>query len=248
MGQLTVPPRSGLPAVPRRSAALDRIRQARPPAVQQSTADLRRAALDTGRPRLLLAVDATASREPAWAAARATTDALFAAVPDGLDVGLAVHGGSEVHTWVEPVAEAARLRDRAAAVTCRAGRTRLVEVLDRARTIERLKVVVYAGDVFEEELAQALEAAKALRLRGCRVVILHDTADLLACHAGSAFSAIADAGGGCVLPFEAGSLPRLREMLEALAVLAAGGVRLLRERQRALPGARLLLEHLGESG
>ena len=56
MGQLTVPPRGGLPAVPRRSAALDRIRAARPPSVQQSAADLRRAALDPGRimnPRVL---------------------------------------------------------------------------------------------------------------------------------------------------------------------------------------------------
>lgn len=241
-------PRGGsLVPVGKRSAALERIRQARPPpAIQPSPADLRRAALDAGRPRLLLAVDGTASREPAWAAAKSVTDALFSAVPDGLDVGLAVHGGSEVHTWLEPVADAAVLRDRAAAVTCIAGRTRMVEVLDRARKTERLKVIVYVGDVFEEELGKAVEAAKALRLRGCRVVILHDTADPLARADESAFSAIADSGGGCVLPFETGSLPRLREMLEALAVLAAGGVQLLRERQRALPGARLLLEHLGE--
>lgn len=81
-----------------RSAVLARIRNARPPtAVQPFPADLRRAALDAGRPRLLLAVDATASREPAWAAARAVSDALFTAVLDGLDVGLAVHGGSEAH-------------------------------------------------------------------------------------------------------------------------------------------------------
>ena len=243
-------PRGGsLVPVGKRSAALERIRQAKPPAaVQPSPADLRRAALDAGRPRLLLAVDATASREHAWAAAKSVTDALFAAVPDGLDVGLAVHGGSEVHTWLEPVAYARRLRDRAASVTCVAGRTRMVEMLDRARAVERLKVVVYVGDVFEEELGQALEAAKALRLRGCRIVVLHDTADPLARSHGSAFAAITDAGGGCVLPFETGSLPRLREMLEALAVLAVGGVKMLRERQRALPGARLLLGYLGESG
>ena len=50
------------------------------------------------------------------------------------------------------------------------------------------------------------------------------------------------------MPFEAYSIDRLRELLEALAALAAGGVKLLRERQKALPGARLLLEHLEESG
>ena len=248
MGQLTVPPRGGLPAVAKRSAALDRIRQARPPATQQTAADLRRAALDAGRPRLLLAVDATASRGRAWAAARATTDVLFSAVPDGLDIGLAVHGGSKVHTWTDFTPDAARLRDRAASVSCMAGETRLVEMLDRARGTERLKVLVYIGDVLEESLPAVVEAAKALRLRGCRVIVLHDTADHAAGLHRSAFGAIADAGGGCVMPFEAGSIDRLREMLEALATLAAGGVRLLRERQRALPGARLLLEHLGEGG
>ena len=48
------------------------------------------------RPRLVFAVDATASREPAWAAARQVTDALVQALPGELDVALAVHGDSEV--------------------------------------------------------------------------------------------------------------------------------------------------------
>lgn len=127
-----------------------------------------------------------------------------------------------------------------------AGRTRLVEVLERARTVERLKMLAYISDVFEEGLPFALEAATALRLKGCRVIILHDTADVMAGMSASAFQAIADASGGCVIPFDAGSPARLRELLEALAVLAAGGLRLLQERRKALPGATLLLEHLGK--
>lgn len=247
MGSLTVPPRGGLPAVPKRSTTLDRIRQAKPPAVlQASSADLRRAALDAGHPRILLAVDATASREAAWETARATTDALFTAIPGGLDVGLAVHGGSKVHTWTGFTPDAASLRDTAAGVRCIAGRTRLVEVLESARTAERLKVLAYIGDVFEEGLHDAVEAATALRLKGCRVVILHDTADVMAKTSAGAFNAIADASGGCVIPFDAGSPARLRELLEALAMLAAGGLRLLQERRKALPGARLLLEYLGK--
>src|SRR5436189_116280 len=50
----------------------------------------------TSRPRLVFAVDATASREPAWAAARQVTDALVKALPGELDIALAVHGGSRV--------------------------------------------------------------------------------------------------------------------------------------------------------
>ena len=68
------------------------------------------------RPRLVFAVDATASREPAWKAARQVTDALVKALPGELDVALAVHGGSRVHTFTAFTSDAATLRDRAAGV------------------------------------------------------------------------------------------------------------------------------------
>ena len=48
MGSIVIPPRGGHP-VSKRRAALDRIRQAKPPANQQSTADLRRAAQKSPR-------------------------------------------------------------------------------------------------------------------------------------------------------------------------------------------------------
>src|SRR6478672_1387614 len=73
---------------------------------------------DPPRPRLIFAVDATASREPAWAAARQVTDALVKAMPGGLDVALAVHGGSRVHTFTGFTDDARTLRDRAAGVDC----------------------------------------------------------------------------------------------------------------------------------
>jgi hypothetical protein len=50
--------------------------------------------------------------------------------------------------------------------------------------------------------------------------------------------------GGCVLPFDASATGRLRDLLSAVAVYAVGGEKLLRERQHALPGAVVLLEHL----
>ena len=67
------------------------------------------------RPRLVFAFDATASREPAWETARQVTDALVRALPGELDVALAVHGGSRLHTFTEFTAEpahAARPRRR----------------------------------------------------------------------------------------------------------------------------------------
>ena len=68
------------------------------------------------RPRLIFGFDATASREPAWATARTVTDALVKALPGELDVALAVHGGSMLHTFTEFTADPNRLRDRAAGI------------------------------------------------------------------------------------------------------------------------------------
>ena len=71
------------------------------------------------RPRLVVAVDATASLEPAWAAARQLTDALVKALPGQLDVALAVHGDPRVHIFTAFTSNAATLRDRAAGVGVR---------------------------------------------------------------------------------------------------------------------------------
>ena len=88
-----------------------------------------RGASAPGRARLVFGFDATASREPAWAIARNVTDALVRALPGELDVALAVHGGSRLHTFTEFTADANTLRDRAAGVTCQAGRTQLLPIL-----------------------------------------------------------------------------------------------------------------------
>ena len=50
--------------------------------------------------------------------------------------------------------------------------------------------------------------------------------------------------GGCVLPFDARSPGKLRDLLSAVAVYAVGGEKLLRDRRHDLPGAVALLDHL----
>src|ERR1019366_9088777 len=101
------------------------------------------------RPRLVFAFDATASREPAWAAARQVTDALVKALPGELDVALAVHGGSVVHTFTASTNDATTLRDRAAGMTCQSGLTLLLPILSASLKQPAVRVSVYIGDVFE---------------------------------------------------------------------------------------------------
>ena len=129
------------------------------------------AEVDTpSRPRLIFAVDATASREPAWAAARQVTDALFKALPGELDVALAVHGGSRVHTFTAFTTDANTLRDHAAGVSCRAGLTRLLPILSTSLKQRAVRVVVYIGDVFEESLLHGRRLADAMGAQGTKLI------------------------------------------------------------------------------
>lgn len=198
------------------------------------------------RPRLVFAVDATASREPAWAAARQVTDVLVKALPGELDVALAVHGGARVHTFTAFTSDANTLRDRAAGVTCQAGSTRLLPILSASLKQPGVRVVIYIGDVFEESMPQGRQLADAMGNQGTRLIVLHDTADPGARRDAEVFWDLAKRTGGCVLPFDAAASARLRDLLSAVAVYAVGGEKLLRERRHALPGAVALLEHLGK--
>ncbi len=130
-----------------------------------------------GRPRLLFGFDATASREPAWATARQVTDALVRALPGELDVALAVHGGSRLHTFTEFTADPRTLRDRAAAITCIAGHTQLLPILSRSLSAPGIRVITYIGDVYEESPARGRKLADELGRRGIKLIVLHDTAD-----------------------------------------------------------------------
>ena len=239
-------PGAGLPAV-RKSGILAAIRAGKAAVQAPAAGQLGRASLlaaaaaPRGRPRMVFAFDATASREAAWDAARQTTDAIFRALPGQLDVALAVHGGDRLHTFTAFLPDPAALRDKAASIRCEAGQTCLVDVLDRTRGSADVRVCLYIGDVFEEDEGAAYAAADALRLRGCRVIVLQDGDDP---RSARVFGEIARRTQGALLPFDADAIGKIRELLEAVSVLAVGGVRLLETKKRTLPGATLLLGYL----
>jgi len=228
-------------------STLDRIRNAKPStAIAGSTANkaaLRAAAVAARRPRLVFAIDATASREPAWEAAKQTTDSLFSALPGELDVALAVHGGGTVRQFSAFSSDLQRFRDLAAAVTCQAGHTQMVQLMERTRTHPDVKVFVYIGDCFEESEDAAYEAADAMKARGTKAIMLHDAMTGTS-HARQVFEEIARRTGGVCVDFHGGDKQEMKDIFEAVAVLAVGGVKLLEQRRAQLPGAAKLLPHL----
>jgi hypothetical protein len=190
--------------------------------------------------------DATASREPAWDTARQVTDALLLALPGELDVALAVHGGSKLHTFSSFTADARTLRDLAAGISCITGQTRMLPILSGSLERADVRVVVYTGDVFEENLEEARTLADMMGARGIKLVVLHDGSYALARRYADVFHDLTHRTGGCVLPFDANAPHKVRELLAALAVLAVGGTALLRQKRNELPGAPLLLEQLNK--
>ena len=196
------------------------------------------------RPRLIFGFDATASREPAWETARDVTDALVQALPGELDVALAAHGGTRLHTFTAFTNDAQTLRDLAASITCKAGHTRMLPILSGSLERPGVRVVTYIGDVFEESLRRGRQLADTMGGRGIKLIVLHDTSDWNARQDAEIFLDLARRTGGCVLPFDANAPGRLRDMLAAVAVYAVGGLRLLHEKRRELPGAPALLQLL----
>jgi hypothetical protein len=73
--------------------------------------------------------------------------------------------------------------------------------------------------------------------RGIRLFVLHDVADWNARKDSELFRDLARRTRGDILPFDANSPDRLRELLAAVAVYAVGGEALLEQKQRTLAGS-----------
>jgi hypothetical protein len=124
-------------------------------------------------------------------------------------------------------------------VSCIPGGTRLLDILGRVLKMDRVGVVLYIGDAFEESEKKAFQLANALLARETRVIILHDCR-----RPPAAFAEIAERSGGALLPFDASAVHQLDELLGAVAVLAVGGVEAVAEKEATMPAASVLLQKL----
>ncbi len=125
-------------------------------------------------PRLIFALDATASRQPTWDTACQLQAEMFRAVPAGLDVQLVYYRSlneCRASRWVSSGERLAQLMSR---IKCQAGVTQIGRVLAHAgREAEKAKVraMVFIGDAMEEnidELAAAAGPPRCLLAVRCR--------------------------------------------------------------------------------
>jgi hypothetical protein len=183
----------------------------------------------TGRGRLIFALDATASREPTWDRACQIQGEMFEATAGlgGLEIQLVFYRGfaeCKASRWVTTAAELHRIMR---SVFCVGGETQIERVLSHAireTGRRRVNALVFVGDAMEEKVDRLCQLAGELGLLGVPIFLFHEGRDPTAA---AAFKQMASLSNGAYLSFDISSAGRLKDLLAAVAVYAAGGYRAL---------------------
>ncbi|MCY4656329.1 MAG: VWA domain-containing protein [Gammaproteobacteria bacterium] len=175
--------------------------------------------------RLIFGLDATASREPMWDLATQLHNELFNTASEiNLEVQLVYYRGfNEFHVskWSKNAGE---LRQEMTRVRCLGGMTQINRFLNhvqREASSERLRAAVFIGDACEESPTEILSVAGQLGLMQIPIFAFQEGHDL---RATQVFSGMAARSGGAHIPFAPGSAQELRELLNAVAQFASGGL------------------------
>ncbi len=182
-----------------------------------------------GRGRLIFALDATASREPSWDRACRIQGEMFEATAalGGLDVKLVYYRGfneCKASRWMSNAADLHRVMR---AVSCLGGETQIERVLAHALAEtkrQRVNALVFVGDAMEEEVDRLCQLAGELGLSGVPIFLFHEGDNPIVARA---FRQMARLSRGAYLRFDLASADRLKDLLGAVAVYAAGGYRAL---------------------
>lgn len=190
--------------------------------------------------RLIFGLDATASREPMWDLATQLHAELFSAAAQvDLEVQLVYYRGfNEFHAsgWSKNSRELLQHMTR---VRCLGGITQINRFLHHVRqeaTSEKLKAAVLIGDACEESVGEILAVAGQLGLLQIPVFAFQEGHDY---NATQVFSGIATRTGGAHVPFAPGSAAELKDLLNAVAKYASGGIDAVSKLKSPL-GTRLL--------
>jgi len=197
-----------------------------------------------GAGRLIMALDATMSRQPTWDLACALQAEMFeeAGRIGNLDIQLVYFRGYNECAASRWVRDASALRKLMTGIECRGGQTQIRKVLAHARreaAKKKVAALVYVGDALEEPVDLLAARAGELGLLGTRVFIFQEGRDP---QVERGFREIARLTNGAYARFDASAAGQLRELLRAAAAYAAGGMKALAG-QRS-PGGQLLLQQM----
>jgi hypothetical protein len=187
----------------------------------------------SGRGRLIFALDATASREQTWDTACKLQAEMFreAASAGGLDLQLVYYRGIDECRASRWISDSAHLATTMSKIMCRSGETQIGRILDHAAKETKLlqvSALIFVGDAFEEEEDTVIPAAHELGRLGVRAFMFQEGHDPEVEHV---FREIARLTRGAYCRFDPGAARQLAELLRAVAVYVTGGVAALAARK-----------------
>jgi len=200
---------------------------------------------DKQRGRLLFAMDATASREPMWDRACHIQGQMFeeTAALGGLDVQLTYYRGFMEFAAIPWASSGRDLLSHMTSIHCAAGQTQIAKVIQHG-IVETgkasIQALIFVGDAMEEDPAVLNRLAGQLGILGVPIFMFQDSFDPIT---ERAFRDIARLSNGAYCQFDVNSAEKLRELLCAVAVFAAGGHKALENYSRTHSAVVAKLTH-----
>jgi hypothetical protein len=196
------------------------------------------------QPRLLFAVDATASRQPTWNQATRLQQEMFSATEGiaQLSVQLCYYRGFQEFYASRWLRDAGALSLLMSSVSCEGGHTQITRLLRHAlKEHSKLPVrgVVFIGDALEENPDTLCDLAGQCRMRKLPLFLFQEGH---ASRVEKTFKTMSKLSGGAWARFDGHSAQILASLLGAVASYAAGGTAALEN--SSTEGAKLLLQQL----
>lgn len=196
------------------------------------------------QPRLLFAIDATASRQPTWDSATQLQQEMFRASSkaSALAVQLCYYRGFHdfyASQWLTDSDQLSRLMAR---VSCEGGHTQIARLLRHAQAEHQkapVRALVFIGDAVEENPDALCDLAGQCGLRQLPLFLFQEGRNSAV---EKTFRSMARVSGGAYARFDASSASTLAALLGAVASFVAGGRAALEN--SGSDSAKLLLKQL----
>ncbi len=196
------------------------------------------------QPRLIFAIDATASRQPTWDAASHQQQRMFQATRDAttLQVQLCYYRGFNefsASAWLSDGDALSRLMAR---VHCEGGLTQIARLLRHGLKEHReqpLRALVFIGDAVEENPDRLCQLAGECGIRQLPLFLFQEGHDR---RVETTLRQLAQLSGGAWARFDHRSAATLADLLGAVARYASGGRTALENTPGE--GAKLLLQQI----
>ncbi len=196
------------------------------------------------QPRLIFAIDATASRQPTWDTACQLQGEMFRATANvaTLAVQLCYYRGFNEFYASRWLSDSERLGQLMGSVFCEGGHTQITRLLRHALAEQRkskVRALVFIGDALEESPDTVCDLAGQCGLLQLPLFLFQEGGNR---QVEQTFRSMARLSGGAYARFDARSAHTLAALLGAVASYAAGGRAALEN--TTTDSAKLLLEQL----